>query len=200
MTTPSSGSDQQDGQPSAVELGKANAPVPAYQPSAPAPYAPPRPPAYPGGPGGPGMSYGYQSQPGQPVAFGLAMKRRNPVGVWIGLPLITLGIYVYVWYYKIHKEMSEFDRRRNIPVAGPMLVLLFLYWTLIAPIISFNNAGRRIRNAQVAAGMQPTCSPAVCWLLMFVFGLNTLYMQVQLNKIVDRYQGASPGAQVPLFA
>ncbi len=50
------------------------------------------------------------------------MKERNPVAVWIGLPLITLGIYFYVWYYKIHKEMAMFDRRRVVPVAGPMLV------------------------------------------------------------------------------
>ncbi|MBJ7352444.1 MAG: DUF4234 domain-containing protein, partial [Rhodococcus sp.] len=34
-----------------------------------------------------------------PVAQGSAMKRRNPVVVWILLPLITLGIYHFVWYY-----------------------------------------------------------------------------------------------------
>src|SRR5512139_4238694 len=32
------------------------------------------------------------------VATGLQMKHRNPFAVWIGLPLITLGIYTYVWY------------------------------------------------------------------------------------------------------
>ena len=61
-----------------------------------------------------------------PVASGLAMKTRNPFAVWIGLPLITLGIYHFVWYYKIHREMAEFDRRRSVPVAGPMLVILLL--------------------------------------------------------------------------
>lgn len=207
MTTPPPSSpDPQDDQPS-VDLGKSNAPVPAHQPSDPAPYAqgsnapaPYAPPPAHGDPGGAPMPQSYQSQPGRPVAFGLAMKHRNPVGVWLGLPLITLGIYIYVWYYKIHREMSEFDRRRNIPTAGPMLVLLFLSWTVIAPIVSFNKAGRRIRNAQVAAGLTPTCSPAACWLLWFVFGLNTLYMQSQLNKIVERYGQATPGMQVPLFA
>ncbi|MDX6208596.1 MAG: hypothetical protein QOE24_987, partial [Frankiales bacterium] len=44
------------------------------------------------------------------------------------------------------------------------------------------------------------CSPVLCWLLSIVFGLNTLYMQVQLNKIVDTYPGATPGMQVPLYA
>ncbi len=133
------------------------------------------------------------------VASGLAMKRRNPFAVWIGLPLITLGIYYFVWYYKIHKEMAEFDRRRQIPVVGPMLVLLLLSWTIIAPLISYHNAGKRIRDAQVAAGLPPTCSPALSWVLAFVFGTNLLYMQFELNKVVDRYPGADPHTTVPLF-
>ncbi|OYD68395.1 DUF4234 domain-containing protein [Rhodococcus sp. OK302] len=127
------------------------------------------------------------------------MKRRNPFAVWIGLPLITLGIYVFVWYYKIHNEMSEFDRRRNIPVAGPMLVLLLLSWTVIGPLISFHNAGARVRDAQIAAGLPPTCSPTLSWILAFAFGLNTLYLQIELNKIVDRYPGALPETPVPLY-
>lgn len=133
------------------------------------------------------------------VASGLVMKRRNPVAAWLGLPLITLGIYHLVWYYKIHREMAEFDRRRAVPVAGPMLVLFFLSWTFIAPIISYHNTGTRIRNAQRAAGLAPTCSPAACWLLWFVIGVNVLYMQSELNKVIDRYAGAPTGAQVPLF-
>lgn len=141
-----------------------------------------------------------QTVPQQQVAEGLAMKRRNPLAVWLGLPLITLGIYHLVWYYKIHKEMAEFDRRRSIPVAGPMLVLLFLSWTVIAPIVSYHNAGARIRNAQRSAGLAATCSPTVAWLLWFVFGLNALYLQIELNKVVDRYNGAPAGTRVPLFA
>ena len=134
----------------------------------------------------------------QPAVHGLAMKARNIFAVWIGLPLITLGIYHLVWYYKIHKEMAEFDPRRQIPVAGPMLVLLFLGWTVIAPAISYHNAGLRVRNAQAAAGLPQTCSPAASWLLMFVFGLNSLYLQTELNKVVTRYPGAPPGTPVAL--
>jgi hypothetical protein len=140
------------------------------------------------------------AQPREAVASGLAMKRRNPFAAWLGLPLITLGVYHFVWYYKIHKEMAEFDRRRAIPVVGPMLVLLLLGWTVIGPIISYHNAGKRIRDAQTSAGLIASCSPALCWVLWFVFGLNTLYMQMELNKVVDRYPQASPGVQVPLYA
>lgn len=133
-----------------------------------------------------------------PVATGLAMKRRNPLAAWLGLPLITLGIYHLVWYYKIHKEMGEFDRRRNVPTAGPMLVLLLLSWTIIAPLVSYYNCGNRIRNAQRAAGFTPSCSAAGGLLLMFVFGLGTLYYQAELNKIVDRYK-VPEGTQIPLY-
>ena len=135
----------------------------------------------------------------EPVASGLRMKRRNPLGVWLGLPLVTLGIYHYVWYYKIHHEMAVFDRRRAVPTAGPVLVLIFLGWTIIAPLISYYNTGNRIRNAQRAAGMAATCSGGVGVLLMFVLGLGVFYYQAELNKVVDRYMPAAPGTQVPLY-
>ncbi|MFI2641385.1 DUF4234 domain-containing protein [Streptomyces sp. NPDC018610] len=140
---------------------------------------------------------------GAPVASrptGLAMKRRGPVAVWLGLPLVTLGIYQLVWYYKIHKELQEFDRRRVLSPAGSVLVLIFLSWTLIAPLISFHNTGKAIANAQRAAGLPVTCSPAAGTWLAFVFGLNTWYLQRQLNLVVDAYQGAAPGTEVVLSA
>jgi hypothetical protein len=136
---------------------------------------------------------------GVPVAAGLQMKPRNPVGAWIGLPLITFGIYHYVWYYKIHKEMAMFDRRRAVPVAGPVLVLLFLWWTIIAPMISYYNTGKRIAAAQRAAGLPASCSGGLGLLLMFVFGVGILYYQSELNRVVESYQSAPEGTQVPLY-
>lgn len=134
-----------------------------------------------------------------PVAQGSAMKRRNPVVVWILLPLITLGIYHFVWYYLIHREMADFDRRKvDPPVVGPLLVLLLLGWTIIAPLISYYNTGNRIADTQRAAGLQPTCSSVVGLLLTFVFGLQSLYYQLELNKITARYNDVPPGTVVPL--
>lgn len=127
------------------------------------------------------------------------MKHRNPLAVWIGLPIITLGIYSLVWHCKIHQEMAAFDRRREMPVAGPMLVILFLGWTVVAPLICSNNAGQLIRCAQRAAGLAETCNPLPCWLLAFALGLHTWYMQNEPNKVVDRYE-VETGTMVPLFA
>jgi hypothetical protein len=136
---------------------------------------------------------------GQPVAAGLAMKARNPWLVWLVWPIITLGIYHLVWYYKIHKEIAEFDRRRSVPVVGPMLVLLFLSWTVIAPLVSYYNCGNRIRSAQRSAGLTESCSPVAGMLLMLVFSIGTLYYQFELNKVTDAYL-VPPGTQVSLYA
>ena len=165
--------------------------APAAQPPAPwaaAPYAPVVP-----------QQHLPAATPAVPVATGLQMKLRNPVAAWLGLPLITFGIYHYVWYYKIHREMADFDRRRPVPTAGPMLVILLLGWTFVAPLISYYNTGERIRNAQRAAGVHPSCNGGIGLLLMFVFGLGTLYYQLELNRIVQSYQ-VPEGTQVPLYA
>lgn len=143
----------------------------------------------------------YEPEHNPPRPYGLQMKRRNPLAAWLGLPLITLGIYHLVWYFKIHHEMAEFDPRRRIPVAGPMLVLLLLSWTVIAPLVSYFNCGRRIANAQRAAGLRPTCSAIVGVLLMFIFGFGTWYFQTELNRVHDVYGDAvQPGTPIPLYA
>ena len=56
-----------------------------------------------------------------------------------------------------------------------------------------------MRNAQRAAGLSATCSPTLSWLLWFAFGLNALYLQIELNKVVERYAGAPSGTTVPLY-
>jgi hypothetical protein len=94
--------------------------------------------------------------------------------------------------------MSTFDRRANVPTAGPLLVILLLSWTIIAPLVSYYNTGGRIRNAQRAAGIHPSCSGLLGLLLMFVFGLGTLYYQLELNKIVQSY-GLPEGTRISLF-
>ncbi|MEC3916030.1 DUF4234 domain-containing protein [Nocardia sp. CDC160] len=121
------------------------------------------------------------------TALATPVKPRNPVLVWLVWPLITLGIYFFVWYYKIHKEMADLRRDPEAPVVGPLLVMLFLSWTGIAAIISFWRTGTRIRQSQESAGLAPSCSPLVGFLLNFLFGLGILYYQLELNKIATRF-------------
>lgn len=137
-----------------------------------------------------------------PPPVGKQMKQRNVFAVWIGLPLITLGIYHLVWYYTIHAEMKEFDpRETKINPAGSLLTIMF-GWILcgIPPLVSYYNTGTRIANAQRAAGLPQTCNPVVGLLLMFVFSLGTLYYQGELNKITEHYGSVPVGSPVQLAA
>jgi len=135
-----------------------------------------------------------------PPPVGKQMKQRNVFAVWIGLPLITLGIYHLVWYYTIHAEMKEFDpRETKIDPVGSLLTVMF-GWILcgIPPLVSYYNTGTRIANAQRAAGLPQTCNPVVGLLLMFVFSLGTLYYQGELNKITEHYGSVPVGSPVQL--
>lgn len=142
------------------------------------------------------------AQQGAPAAVGSGynMKRRNPVGAWLGLPMITLGIYGLVWFYKVHAELHEYDRRIDNAATNALLSMIFGFVTLgIWPLVMFVKLGGRIAQAQRAAGLQPSCSGGIGFLLG-IFGFGVLYYQIQLNKVADRYGDTPAGQQVSLVA
>lgn len=126
-------------------------------------------------------------------------KRRNIWAVWLGLPIITLGIYTYVWYFKINDE-TRFSPRNTVNPVGPLLALLIGWVLIVPPFISVYRTGRRIGEAQRAAGIGSPCNPWLGLLLVFVFGLWTLYYQSELNKIPDSYRGEPASRPVALRA
>ena len=149
------------------------------------------------------QSYPQEAAPQAAAAAPLAgaqMKRRNPVAAWLGLPIITLGIYGLVWYYLVHSELANFDRRRKVSAGLALCSVLFGMFTLgIWPLVNWVKLAGHIRNAQRAAGLEPSCSGGLGFLLGII-GFGVLYYQVELNKVVKQYGDAPAGAQVPLAA
>ncbi|NKZ07264.1 DUF4234 domain-containing protein [Actinomadura latina] len=141
-----------------------------------------------------------QQQAPAAVGAGNNMKRRNPVGAWLGLPIITFGIYGLVWFFKVHTELHEYDRRIDNAATNALLSMLFGAITLgIWPLVMYVKLAGRIAQAQRAAGLQATCSGGMGFLLG-IFGFGVLYYQIQLNKVVDRYGDTPAGQQVSLVA
>jgi hypothetical protein len=141
-----------------------------------------------------------QAPVSQPDLVGTQMKRRNPVGAWLGLPIITLGIYGLVWYYLVHSELGDFDRRRPVSAGLALCSILFGTLTLgIWPLVTWVKLAGHIRNAQSAAGLEPSCSGGLGFLLG-IFGFGVLYYQIELNKVTKHYGEAAKGSQVPLAA
>lgn len=126
-------------------------------------------------------------------------KRRNIVGVWLGLPLITLGIYHLVWYYKINNEARRYLGDDKISPGISLLAITLGAFLIIPPFVSIYKTGSRIARMQEKAGLDSRIEPVLGLLLAFVFGLHALYMQSHLNRIWDRYlrTGAPATTQIP---
>jgi hypothetical protein len=134
------------------------------------------------------------------VGGGYNMKRRNILAVWLGLPIITFGIYSIVWIYKVHNELAQYDRRIPNQSTNALLAVLFGWITLyIWPLIMWVKLAEHIRQAQRAAGLQPSCSTGM-GILLGILGFGSLYYQMELNKVIDRYGDTPPLQQVPLYA
>ncbi|ATW52225.1 hypothetical protein CGZ69_35165 [Streptomyces peucetius subsp. caesius ATCC 27952] len=132
------------------------------------------------------------------IVTGRAGKPRNILLVWLIWPLITLGVYHFVWYYKVNREARDFDQRIEVNPAYAVLAVLVGWLVIVPPFVSVYNTGQRIAEMQKSAGMQPSCNPWIGLILMIIAGLHALYYQHELNQIWTRYRNPAEGQQVPL--
>jgi Domain of unknown function (DUF4234) len=127
-------------------------------------------------------------------------KIRNIVLVWLVWPLITLGVYHFVWWYKINREARDLDSRIEVNPVLSVLALTLGALIIVPAFVSIYRTGVRISQMQQAAGMQPTTNPWIGLLLAFVYGLYGLYYQSELNKIWQHLGSLPEGTEVPLAA
>jgi hypothetical protein len=134
------------------------------------------------------------------VISGTPVKTRHPFGP-LGLGIITLGIYSFVWYYKINKELKGVTGEGN-PTTS-LLALLFGGFLIVPPFVSWYNTAGRIQVAQQRAGVQEQISPVLALLLLFIPIANifaTFYLQKGLNEAWDRLSAqARPDALTTPF-
>ena len=120
--------------------------------------------------------------------------------MWLVWPVITLGIYHLVWWYKINRELQEFDARIEVSPGVAVLALLPGAFIVVPPYVSIFRTGDRIRRAQLSAGLGEPCLPLLGLVLAFIFGLNALYYQMALNRIWDSYGALPEASEVQLRA
>jgi hypothetical protein len=71
------------------------------------------------------------------------------------LTLITLGIYYFIWLYKINDDLKR-HHGRGSPVG---MVLLFLFVPVIGWFLALYLTGRAVKRAQLNAGVQHLTAP-----------------------------------------
>jgi hypothetical protein len=121
-------------------------------------------------------------------------KKRNVFGVWLGLPFITLGIYSYVWIYKVNDEARRFLKDDSIKPGLSVLAFIPGFILIVPPFVAVYRLGRRIARMEEAAGIPSRASGGIGLLLAFVFSLYSLYYQSHLNGLWDR---SLPGSMMP---
>jgi hypothetical protein len=129
---------------------------------------------------------------------GRAGKKRNIWLVWLVWPLITLGIYYFVWWYKINREARDFDEKIAVEPALSVLAVTVGWLIIVPPYVSVFRTGERIGQMQEDAGMERTCNGWIGLVLSFFASLNSLYYQYELNRIWDRLGSPEEGSLVAL--
>src|ERR1700722_14812309 len=131
---------------------------------------------------------------------GRAGKTRNIWLTWLIWPLITLGIYHLVWYYKVNREARDFDETIAVEPAISLLAITVGWIIIVPPYVSIYRTGERIAQMQEDADMERTCNGWIGLLLSFLFGLYSLYYQYELNRIWTRLGNPEEGSLVALPA
>ena len=117
---------------------------------------------------------------------GSTAKTRDPLGVAL-LTLVTLGVYFFVWYYKVNREMSDLGRARGTDELGDnpgnSLLAVTLGALIIVPaIVSLYNTFLRTQAAARLTGVEPLNGwIALAFYLLLGIGFPA-YLQSGLNK------------------
>jgi hypothetical protein len=129
---------------------------------------------------------------------GRAGKTRNIWLVWLVWPLITLGIYHLVWWYKINREARDFDENIKVEPVLSLLALVPGAVIIIPPFVTVYRTGERIGQMQEDAGMERSCNGWIGLVLSFFLSLHALYYQSELNRIWARLGEPEEGSPVAL--
>jgi hypothetical protein len=128
------------------------------------------------------------------------VKIRSPWAAAL-LPIITLGIYHLVWWYRVNKELSEFGRARGYDLGqNPTASLLAVFpggLIVVPALVSYWRGAKRMQAASRVAGQEPLNG----WIALLLFVVVSLglwaYMQVALNAIWRAEAEALPGEPAP---
>lgn len=103
------------------------------------------------------------------MANSTGLSRKNGFIVWFVLPLITLGIYQFVWHYKVNNGLRE----RGVDVSPGLATFALII--PIANLVTVLRTGTRLKTQGY------TVEPWVGFILIFVFGLHVWYYQSAIN-------------------
>jgi hypothetical protein len=123
-------------------------------------------------------------------------KIRNPLGV-VALGIVTLGIYYFVWYFKVNKEMAELGQAKGTEECGTspttsLMALLFGWIIIVPPFVSMYRSCKRLNASERVVGTPEGIEAPLMWLLFIFIGPVGHYLfQRNLNRVLQAQDGAA---------
>ena len=104
------------------------------------------------------------------------------------LPIVTIGIYFFFWWYFIHRELRDYGRAKGTDELGDSpgksLLAVTLGALIIVPaLISFYRGFKRVQAAQRLAGSDPINGWIGLILFIVISPAFYAYMQSGLNAV-----------------
>jgi hypothetical protein len=131
---------------------------------------------------------------------GQQYKKRNPLGV-LGLSFLTLGVYFFVWYYKINDELRRAENDEGISPTRSLMAMVFGWVIIVPPFIAMYNTAKHVQSLETRRGVGQTVEPALTVVLMFLFSFgNGIYVQEHLNRAWGTSAARTPVPTDPRLA
>jgi len=117
------------------------------------------------------------------------------------LPIITLGIYHLVWWYKINKELKAYGEAKGFDLGqNPTNSLLALFpggLIIVPALITYWNGTKRVQGAAKVSGKEPVNGWIVLLLYIFLSIGMWAYLQSSLNQIWEQEAEPADGQPAP---
>jgi Domain of unknown function (DUF4234) len=128
------------------------------------------------------------------------VKIRSPWAAAL-LPIVTLGIYHLVWWYKVNRELRDYGEARGYDLGqsptNSVLALVPGFLIIVPPLVTYWRGTKRIQGASRLAGKEPLNGWIALLLYLLLAPALWAYMQVSLNEIWREEAEALPGQELP---
>ena len=118
------------------------------------------------------------------------------------LPIITIAIYYFYWWYQVNREMKDYGRAKGTDELGDSpgksLLAVTLGALIIVPaLVSTYRGFKRVQAAQRLAGADPLNGWIGLLLYILISPAFFAYVQSGLNPVWEREEARAPALDGP---
>jgi hypothetical protein len=128
------------------------------------------------------------------------VKIRSPWAAAL-LPIVTLGIYHLVWWYRINREMRDYGKAKGYDLGqNPTNSVLALFpggLIIVPALVSYWRGTKRVMGASRLAGQEPLTGWIAIVLYLFIAPALWAYIQVSLNHAWEAEADPIEGQPAP---